>query len=536
MVFKHITWLIAILLMAAHCSGQVADTGELAAVRSCYDVTGYDLAIKVIPSTRTIEGYNVIAVRAVRGFSRMQLDLSAELTAARITRNGRPLPFTREKDALLIDLHLTEGQTATIRVDYHGTPREPAEADGGADWRENLTGKPWITFLASETGASRWWPCKDHPSDKADSARVRIAVPEGLTAVAAGTLRHLSPKRADGFREYEWSVRYPMAANALSVHVGDYTRIRDSYSAENGVKIPLDYYVLPYQAEKAKAHFQQVKEMLGCCEKYLGRYPFGRESFTLVEMPYLGRAFPGGIAYGNFYRNVPMYGFDQLLIHEMARSYFGLSLSGKTTSDRWIEESFATYLESLYLECRYGYAVAGQYLREQQRKIIGEYPIASLENTPPKDTDIAFKGAWMLHTLRNVVDDDERWFGTLKGLATTYRYQQVGTEDIVRYLNQRLGVDCTPFFNQYLFRAAPPILEFKAVENPRRYKLSFRWAVAAQGFNMPVEVTFDEGRTFQRLQPTKEWQTVTLRKPDGGRFRVAAEKYYVVTRQLSYKD
>lgn len=525
--------LIPVLLtIAAACSGQVATEPA----RSCYDVTYYDLALKVLPADKTIEGSNTLTFRAVRQFSRMQVDLAAGLTVTRVTHSGRPVPFTREGDALLISLSRAEGEVASLRIDYHGTPKEVTDADGGADWRENLVGKPWITFQSGDTGASRWWPCKDDFSDKADSMRIRVTVPAELTAVTAGTLRRVSAKRPDGFREFDRLVSHPVAPGRISLSISDYALVQDTYTQDDGRKLPLHYYVLPYQADKAKIHFQQLKEILACCERYLGRLPFAGTAFAVVETPYLGRSYPGGMAYGNFYRNVPLYGFDQVLIHETARSYFGNSVSWADPADRWIEESFATYLESLYLECRYGEAVAGQYLREQQRKITNDFPVIGTSDSKPKDADISYKGAWMLHTLRHVVEDDGRWFGALKGLTTAFRYRSVTTEDVVRYLNQHLGIDCTPFFNQYLFRAAPPIFEFKAIENPHRYKLSFRWAVAAQGFAMPVEVTFDDGRTFHRLEPSKEWQTVTLRKPDGGRFRVATEKFYVVTRQQSFKN
>jgi aminopeptidase N len=505
--------------------------GTLSPLRSCYDVQHYDLHVKVIPTAKRIEGRNTIRYRVVNSFTRLQLDLFNNLTISRISSGNKPLKFQREGHAVFVDFPTkqTAGTTGTLTVEYAGAPvvAKNAPWDGGFDWRENLNDKPWVTVACEGIGASLWWPCKDHLSDEPDSMRITLAVPKGLMGVSNGNLRRRA-LRPDGFEAFEWAVTYPINNYNVTLNVGDYVNLKDEYVAADGDKLALDYYVFRYHADRAKEHFTQVKPMLTAYEKYLGKYPFWRDGYALVETPYWGMEHQGAIAYGNFFRNLPIYGFDFIIIHESGHEYFGNAVSCVDHAELWIHEAFTTYLEFLYLEHTKSYDVALKYLVGQRAKIKNKFPMLGPlgVNYPQPDADIYYKGSWMLHTLRHVVANDSLWFGTLRGFYERFRYRSVTSEEVMAYFSQSTGQDLGPIFREYLRSAQPPVLEYRGVDNPKKYKLSYRWVAQEPGFAMPVQVTFD-GKTYETLRPTRQWQTITLKKEDGQRFQVAQDRFYV---------
>lgn len=510
--------------------------GALSPLRTCYDVMHYDLHVKVIPSTKRIEGRNTIRYRVAESFTRMQVDLFQNMAISRIFSGTKPLKFRREGHAVFVDFptRQTVGTMGSLTIEYAGQPvvAKNAPWDGGFDWRENLNDKPWITVACEGIGASLWWPCKDHLSDEPDSMRLTVAVPKGLFCVSNGNLRRRTV-RADGYEDFEWAVTYPINNYNVTLNVGDYVRLQDEYVAADGERLALDYYVFRYHADRAKEHFTQVKPMLAAYEKYLGKYPFWRDGYALVETPYWGMEHQGAIAYGNFFRNMPIYGFDFIIIHESGHEYFGNAISCADHAELWIHEAFTTYLEFLYLEETKGYATAQQYLIGQRAKIKNQVPMLGPlgVNYQQPDADIYYKGSWMLHTLRHVLADDALWFRTLRGFYDQFKYRTVTTQDVIAYFNQATGRDLTPIFGQYLRATQPPVLEYRGVDNPKKYKLTYRWVAQERGFNMPVQVTFD-GQTYHTLQPTAEWQTITLKKEDGQRFQVAQDRFYVRASQV----
>ncbi|MBC7892269.1 MAG: M1 family metallopeptidase [Sphingobacteriaceae bacterium] len=513
--------------------------GTLSPLRSCYDVTHYDLRVQVDPATRRIEGSNVITYRPTADFRRMQVDLFANLDVTDIRQNGRPLKFSREGNALFLTLPEVQrkNRPASLRISYRGRPivAKNPPWDGGFSWKKDRSKNDWVTVSCEGTGASLWWPCKDHLSDEPDSMRIRIAAPAGLMAVANGNLRGVQ-KLKNGFSEYDWAVSYPINTYNVTLNAGDYVPLHDTYRAADGDTLALDYYVFRYNRAIAGPHFAQVKPMLACYEQFFGKYPFWRDGYALVETPYWGMEHQGAIAYGNFFKNNP-FGFDFIIVHESGHEYFGNSLSAADHAEMWIHEAFTTYMETLYLECTKNYEESLRYLFTQRMKIKNDYPMLGPlgVNFQQKDTDVYYKGAWMLHTLRHVLANDALWFRTLKGLAVDFKWKIVKTEQLVAYFNQKTGRNLTPFFDQYLRQTAPPKLEYQTRPAPNGLLLRYRWNAAEPGFDMPIDVTLDRGKTFRRLQPNSEWQTTTLPRTDDSTaspeplsvpFRIATERFY----------
>ncbi len=512
--------------------------GALTPLRTCYDVGFYDLRVRLNVANRSLEGSNKIVYQATADFSQMQVDLFENMQISRITQRGQLLPFRREANAVFITF--PEGQRRgavdSVTVHYGGQPMVAKNApwDGGFVWSQDKQGNPWVAVACEGIGASVWWPNKDHPSDEPDSLYLSCEVPRPLVCIANGNLRGTAS--AGDFTRYDWKVTYPINNYNVTLNVGAYTHFADTYTATDGDTLALDYYVMPYNEKKARQQFAQVKPMLACFEKYFGKYPFPRDGYALVETPYLGMEHQSAVAYGNNYQKGYMgrdlsgvgLDFDYLIIHESAHEYWGNSVTAADHAEMWIQESFTTYAEALYVECTLGYETALRYLQGEARLIQNAEPILG----PPEvgysqwlTSDHYFKGSLMLHTLRNVIGNDSLWFEILYGLSGEFRHKIIRTTDVVGFVNAKTGKDFTAFFDQYLRHPAPPILQYKVRPKAGGIELTYRWQAAVPGFAMPVQVGFRKGR-YTTLSPTATWQTTTL-AGDAASFRVATELFYV---------
>ncbi|MFD2570002.1 M1 family metallopeptidase [Spirosoma soli] len=497
--------------------------GSLRPERTCYDVTFYDLSLSVNPAAKRIEGSNTIRYKVVEPFRRMQVDLFANMQVKSITQGKKPLTYVRDGDAIFITMNDAQavGQMHELIITYAGNPHIARNApwDGGFVWRKDSTtakNADWVTVACERIGASLWWPNKDHLSDEPDSMRIQCRVPKGLTCVSNGKFVSQKPTKDGKQTEWTWFVHYPINNYNVTLNITDYAHFSDTYTAKDGQKLALDYYVLPANVEKAKVHFEQVKTMLACYETHFGKYPFWRDGYKLVETPYWGMEHQSAVAYGNIYKNNP-FGFDFIIIHESGHEYFGNSLSCADHAEMWIHESFTTYSEALFMECTQGLPRTIDYLRTQRKLIQNKYPmIGPMDvNADQKDTDIYYKGSWMLHTLRFAVGNDATWFAALKALAVEKQRSVVSTDEVVNFLCQKTGVNLKPLFDQYLHYASLPTLEYKVnAKSADELEISHRWVADANGFDLPVEVRVGAGN-WQTIRPTQEW-TITRIKSVGG--------------------
>ncbi len=523
--------------------------GTLSPIRSCYDVTFYDLKLKVIPTSQSIEGSNTIHYKSTTDFKKMQVDLFANMQIVNISQHNKPLKFNREGNAVFISFSdiQKKGKAYAIKIDYRGNPQIAKNPpwDGGFSWKKDANGMDWIAVSCEGTGASLWFPNKDHLSDEPDSVRISCAVPKGLTCVSNGNLRSRKETETQvsdnkqlsnvipliSYTEFEWFVSYPINNYNITLNIADYANFKDTYTAQDGEKLDLDYYVLKPNLEKAKAHFMQVKPMLACYEKYFGKYPFWKDGYALVETPYWGMEHQSAVAYGNNYKTNE-YGFDFIIIHESGHEYFGNSLSCNDHAEMWIHESFTTYMEALYVECTQGYEKSIKYLEKQKTGIHNREPlIGSMGvNYSQPDTDIYYKGTWMLHTLRNVVNDDKIWFEALKGLATKFKISNVTTEQIVAYFNEKTEKNLTPYFDMYLKTKHIPTLQYQLIpKNNNIVELHYRYKDATD--SMPIKAGFGL-QMYEVITPNNEWQTKIFQKVEGQEFKIATELFYVKAEKI----
>jgi aminopeptidase N/cyclophilin family peptidyl-prolyl cis-trans isomerase len=553
--------LIAVLILAAFTTfapAQVTNApltraeilkGALTPERTCYDVTAYHLDVRIDPATKTISGSNKITFKTVNDFTTMQVDLWSNLPISKIVfDDSASAKFTRELNAVFVELPeaARKDSTHSVTVFYSGTPTVARRApwDGGITWDHDDAGNPWVVVTCPETGASIWWPNKDHASDRPDNTTISITVPAGLDEISNGRLKGKTVL-PDGWVRYDWFVSYPIDNYCVTFNIGKYAHFSDEYVSADGEKLSLDYYVLPKNLEKAKAQFQQVKTMLATYEKYFGKYPFYRDGYKLVECPHTGMEHQSCVAYGNRYlggyrgRSSSAVGlkFDFIIIHESAHEWWGNSLSMKDIADMWIHESFGAYAESLFVEDQYGHDEAIKYINGKKGNVRNDSPIIGQYGRYQKSAgDMYDKGQLVLNTLRSVLDDDALWVSILRGLQEKFAHQNVDADEVFAYINQKSGRDLSYFFDQYFRHKNIPTLAVQTVKDGDSVTARVRWEADVDNFRMPVKVTVAPDK-YEFITPTTEWQTVKLNGLAPEDFKVAEDLFYVNVRlRWSYLD
>jgi aminopeptidase N len=518
-----------------------ADTlrGSNTPERAWWDAAFYDLHVRVNPADSSISGYNAITYRVAKKAREMQIDLQLPLVVDSIVQDGTELSVRHDGNAFFVRLLApqTIGATKKIAVYYHGKPvvavRPPW--DGGFVWARDSLTRPWIVTANEGTGASVWWPNKDIYADEPDSQRVAVTIPDSLLEVSNGRLRSTT-RNSDGTTTYEWFVVNPINNYDVAVNAGHYAHFSDAYDGENG-KLTLDFWPLDYHVDTARKQFAQVKPMLQCFESWFGPFPWYQDGYKLVETPHLGMEHQSAVAYGNHYKNGYLgrdrsatgHGllWDFIIVHESAHEWFGNSITMKDAADMWIHESFATYAEGLFTECTQGKKAGAEYTIGQRKLIRNDEPIIGAYGVNHEGSgDMYDKGANMLLTIRQLVDDDARWRGILRGLGKTFWHQTVTTKQIEDYMSTQSGLDLSKIFDEYLRTTKVPTLEYKL----RGSQLSYRWANVVPGFAMPVRVTTSPGR-LSWLRPTESWKTTRVKLDRPEDFHVD-ENFYVDVKDL----
>jgi aminopeptidase N len=507
--------------------------GAYGPYRANNDLLFYALKLRVDPDAKTIKGSNTIRFRMLADGTRIQIDLAPSLDIDGITFNGKPLHYERvpETRALYIDVPETlhKGKTYEIVFAYSGRPVTQGRF-GCFSFDKDKEGKPWITTACEGEGPSIWWPNKDQWKDEPqDGMELDIAVPNGLMDVSNGRFEG-SKDVGDGYTEWRWHVHYPINNYDVALNIGEYQH----FTLPQHGKTTLDFYALPEDLDKAKEQFAQVPTMLDAYEHYLGEYPFDKDGYKLIEVPYAGMEHQSAVAYGNHFTN-GYYGrdwtgvgispkFDFIIIHESGHEWFGNAITAQDSSDMWIHEGWTTYLESLYVEYRWGKDDAIKYINGYKLKVHNERPIISPRGTnaePPQDQ--YFKGTLMLNTLRSIVNDDTKWWADVHDFYNHFKYQNIMTEDVVDWWNQRTGMNLTPFFDEYLRHAALPVLQLRF--DPDKHTMSYRWKADESGFAIPINV--GDPAHWSRITPnTTDWQTMPW-NGTADEFHVDTDHFYV---------
>ncbi len=489
--------------------------GSITPERIWWDLNYYHLDIKVDPSDSTIKGQNTIIYTVLEEYQIMQIDLQPPLRIVNATQNNIPLDIYSEGNAHFIELPEIQeiGDKNKIVIYYEGRPTVAIRPpwDGGITWRTDNNGNPFIASSCQGIGASVWWPCKDHMYDEVDSMLISVNVPRDLMNVSNGRLRKLE-QFDDGTKTYHWFVSNPINNYGVNINIGDYAHFYEEFNGENGL-LDCDYYVLSYNLKKAQKHFNDARKTLEAFEYWFGPYPFYEDSYKLVEAPYLGMEHQSSVTYGNDYkkglRGHDLSGtgwglkFDFIIIHESGHEWFANNITYKDMADMWIHESFAAYSEGLYLDYHYGKEASSEYVIGTRNSISNDKPIIGFYNVNNMgSSDMYPKGANMLHTLRQLIEDDELWREILRGLNSEFYHQVVTTEQIENYLSQKTEKGLQAFFNQYLRDTRIPVLEYTL----NKKTLKFRWVDIVDDFDMPIIINMGDQEIW--IFPSSEWSEI----------------------------
>ncbi len=487
-----------------------------------YNVLHYSLHVDISFKTKSISGKNIMTFKAMSSLKRIQLDLFENMKILWVTVDGEKLSFERKHQAVFVNGHFVEGKDYKMEIAFEGSPVAAKNPpwDGGFIWGKDNNNHPWLTVACQGDGASLWWPNKDHLSDEPEAGvDIYITAPSHLKSIANGNL--ISEKNnGKGTVTSHWKVSYPINNYNISIYVGKYSRFSDVYTGATGKELALDYYVLDYNFEKAKAHFGQVKKVLAAFEHYFGPYPFWNDGYALVETPYPGMEHQSAIAYGNNFQRGYLgkvtpeeFDFDYIIVHETGHEYFGNSVSCNDLAEMWLHEGFTTYMESLFVEYHYGKSAAQRYLNSQRafirniKPIIGPFGVNYLGG----DTDMYYKAAWMLHTLRNIINKDSVWFQCIREFYVKYEMSHTTTELFIDHIEQCSGKILAPLIHTYLLHAEIPVLEYMFRQTDGRTKIKFRLKAPSDDISMPITFMLDK-KTIS-LEADSEWRNLEFNRP-----------------------
>lgn len=411
-----------------------------------YDVQHYDITLRFAPDDNYITATTAISAAATDDLSSFNLDLYG-LSVSSVTVDGAPADFKREDNELIITpaLSLAQGALFSVTVDYAGVPEPisdpgvPFISLGWQAWDEGYFGA-----TSPPSGAMNWFPCNNHPSDKA-TYTMHITVPADLTAVASGVLTEVI-SNDDATRTFVWEMEEPMASYVTTVVVGDYIEARDDSGP-----VPIRNFYPPGADASLIDGYAITQKMMAWLIEIVGPYPFAE--YGVVILP----GFPIALET----QSLPIFGGDTpdstVIVHELAHQWFANSVTPARWQDTWLNEGFATYFMALWLEETQGLSAVENFFA---------FPAdPEFELSAPGNIDISqlfglgvyFRGALTLHALRAEVGDNV-FFDILRSYYDEYAHSIVTTDDFIAVAESLSGRDLGQLFDAWLYSEAMPDL------------------------------------------------------------------------------
>lgn len=495
--------------------------GSITPERAWWDLSHYNLAIKVDPTNKTLSGTNTMKYRVLADQQRLQIELQAPMQLTKVVQDGEELPLEKDGYSYFITAKAGQkiGSEQSLTMHFSGVPTAAKRApwDGGITWSKDDNGVDFIASSNQGIGASIWWPNKDHGYDEPDQGiTMSVEVPEHLVDVSNGRLTAIDHDQEAKTKTYHWQVVNPINNYGVNINIGDYVHFGEKHQGEKG-QLDMDYWVIRDNLDKAKEQFKDAKRTIEALEHWFGPYPFYEDSYKLVEAPYLGMEHQSSVTYGNGYQNGylgrdrslagPGMLFDFIIVHETGHEWFANNVTSKDIADMWIHESFTNYSESLFLEYHYGKETAFEYTRGQRINIKNQQPIIGTYNIHSEgSSDMYDKGGNMLHTIRQLVDNDDTWRDILRGIGQQFYHQTVTSAQIENYISDKSGKDLSKVFDQYLRDNRVPTLEYFVKDKT----VKVRWSNVKANFDMPIKVIINN--KVQWLKPTTKWTDVVVDK------------------------
>lgn len=501
---------LILFLVFSNCYSQFGSQdsgGKLIKEQECYDVKFYDINLNVNIKDKSLDGYVIIKADAIKEFSKIVIDLDTTFLINNITllnnQKVTQLNWIHQKGKIWIEFSnpIKVKESISLKINYSGSPRTAKRPpwDDGFIWTKTKDNYDWVTLTCQGGGADIWFSCKDHPSDEPDSASVKFTVPSDLVCISSGRLISKTINQ-NGTTTWHWFSSTPINNYNVMLYLGPFVPIEYDYISLTGEKIPFTVWVLPESFEKAKEHSKQFVQHMKINEEIVGPYPFRIDKYSVVETPHLGMEHQTAIAYGAGWKNHKDFPFDWLHHHEFSHEWWGNLVSCKDWSDFWIHEGTGTYMQPLYLEKVFGYEMYIGYLRSI-KKFSNKQPVAPRgEKTSGEsyNLDIYYKGAWILHTLRNYLGDEiffkifRRWAypnEEKEKIKTGKQCRNATTDEFLEIAEKISGKNLNWFWEVYFRHASLPKLHF----NKKMNEYTFWWETENNiEFYLPVEIKVDD--------------------------------------------
>ena len=530
-------WILSFVnfISIAQFNEQDSLRGSIGIGRQQWDITHYDITIMPNIDTKSISGKNIITL-IDSGINLIQLDLQQPMELDSVFLDEKSCLFKRNGDVFWVEVGSNKNTKPSIKkltCYFHGTPREAIRPpwDGGWIWKKDAFNNPFISVACQGLGASVWYPCKDVQSDEPENGcTLTIIVPDSLVAVGNGRLVN-QKKMPNNLMSFTWQVKSPINNYNIVPYIGKYKHFSETYKGLNG-PLNMDYWVLEQNIDKAKLQFKDAPRMMKAFEYWFGPYPFYQDGYKLVEAPHLGMEHQSSIAYGNKFTNGYLgsdlsntgWGlkWDFIIVHESGHEWFANNITSKDIADMWIHESFTNYSETLFTEYYYGKNAADTYVQglrnsiENDKPIIGKYGVNN-----EGSGDMYNKGGNMIHTIRQVINNDKKFREILIGLNKTFYHKTVTTKEIENYISKNAGFDFSKIFNQYLRTIEIPVLEYYIDSN----QLHYRFSHTISDFKMPIRYRLDEHSTYKWLNVSNEWKQIKVGNISTNNFNVDPNFY-----------
>ena len=468
--------------------------GKLSELQSHYDALAYDIHLEVFSEEQAIKGFTTITLQSLSDdLAILELDLIDNFEISKVLIADQELSFQHNDQKLRINLNqnVKQGETLDVCVYYEGQPIEAIMPPWivGFNWSKDAHGDDWVGLSTQGEGGKIWFPCKAHPSDEPDRVELHITVPKPYTCASNGILQSITEPR-EGFQTFHWLTTYPINNYNITLNIAKFEIIEKSYTSIDGNEIPVVYYHLTEDKEKANQLVDMAIDMLETFETYFGEYPFAKEKFGLVETSYLGMEHQTMNSYGNDYKMTTRqnFEFDSLMLHEMSHEWWGNKVTVKDWADFWIHEGLGTYSEALYVLAKTGEAGYHEHMASLKKKIRNKSPVLGTRNAKSNESysgDIYFKGASIMHSLRFILGDTD-FFSTLRQFATdpAYTYHNLGcTDDFISLVHQNSDQDLSGFFRLYLETTSLPSV-LVVPDGPGKWQVS----IPNIEFELPMEL------------------------------------------------
>ncbi len=536
-----------------------ADTlrGSITPERAWWDVQHYDITVTPDYNTKTIKGEVTIQFTANGGKQKpMQIDLQAPMEIDRVIHGtvnsagaGKVVSNIKHKENVWwldfgdYDFPVNAKPVYQyVTISFHGKPREAIRPpwDGGWIWKKDARGNPWMSVACQGLGASVWYPCKDHQSDEPNlGATLNIIVPDSLVAVGNGRLKYKTAT-GDGTTKYSWAVKAPINNYCIIPYIGKYVNFSETYAGEKG-PLTMNYWVLDYNLEKAKKHFTDAPRMMKAFEHWFGPYPFYEDGFQLVDAPHLGMEHQSATAYGNGYKmgylGSDLSGtgwglkWDFIIVHESGHEWFANNITTEDIADMWVHEGFTNYSETLFTDYFYGKEAGNDYVIGTRQNIENDIPIIGPYGVNREGSgDMYYKGGNMIHMIRQVVNNDEKFRQLLRGLNQVFYHRVVTGKQVEEYMSKQSGINLSRIFDQYLRSTQIPKLVYRI----NKGELSYQWLNCVPGFDMPLKIWVSDSTVARMIYPV-EGKIKTEQLPAGksGQYDFKPDRnFYIETRRL----